>query len=115
MTKRRFKSSVRDFMLRLGLPDCGNVKWDRFVEGKTTAGLDFIEVYGWIKREKDKYKDFVSLSLYSDGKNGSYLTSSAKYSLPIYKALNRGVGMGHRKCIRVEHRFRIKNSIKLKK
>lgn len=89
------------------------VRWDRFVPFKTQK-CDGIEVYGWIDRPQDAYKDFLTLTIYSDGQV-DFNTSSAKYSLPIFRILNAGSGRGHRRCKRVEHFFRVRNAIKLKR
>lgn len=82
------------------------VSWDRFVRFS-----DGISAFGWIQRE-DAYKDFMIIDFDKSGDLVYYMTSSKRYSLPLYKIIN-GTGRGHTKCRRVEHAFRIKNSIKL--
>lgn len=105
LTKEEIESVLRRF---------DNVKWDRFVMwGKTFSGG--ITVSGWIDRE-DSYKDYICLDIYTDSSvsapdakigrmNVDYMTSSAKYSLLMFKILNDGKGFGHRKCRRVEDYF----------
>lgn len=83
------------------------VRWDRF-----TGGEGSITAFGWIDRPQDAYKDFMVL-YFEKGEVDSYMTSSARYSLEIYKIMNSGSGRGHHNCKRVEKHFRIKNSIKL--
>ena len=90
------------------------VKWDRFVHAED-SGL--WQIYGWIDRKKDSYKDFVLLE-YSIGftKKGywDWITSSAEYdkkvAMIVDGSFNRAI-----KCQRVENNFKIKNSTKLKK
>ena len=83
------------------------VQWDRFVE--TSKEIYF---YGWIKREKDCYKDFLVVVFNKTDNKFWYLTSSVGYDLQIDKILdipskNRVI------CKRIEDNFIIKNSIKL--
>lgn len=81
------------------------VMWDRFTEED-----GFYVFYGWIER-KDKYKDFLVITI--DGEFTWFCTSSAKYSNLIDKILSfPTVSKQHNKCIRVESKFEIKNSIK---
>lgn len=84
------------------------VKWDRFVEDKKD---NLIEMYGWIDREKDSYKDFVLLEFNLSKKEVYFIaTSSDKYSKEIAEILNSS----HSDCIRVEERFNIINATQLK-
>ena len=74
------------------------VDWDRFIDLD-----DFIEVYGWIDREKDNYKDFVLLEFDMKKKVGYCLaTSSSKYSKEICKLL----GEKHIDCVPVDEKLR---------
>lgn len=82
------------------------VMWDRFC----TSGME-VTVFGWIER-KDAYKDFV-VFYFVGNELDSYMTSSKKYSLILYKMINDGNGRGHINCKRVEDSFKINNSIKL--
>ena len=82
------------------------VTWDRFVDFS-----EGVEVYGWIDRPRDTYKDFISLFFYPDG-DVAFSTSSAKHSLPIHKTLNGGKAAGHRRCKRVEGHFRVSNVVR---
>lgn len=77
------------------------VKWDRAIP----CGDDFVDIYGWIDRDKDSYKDFVILSL-SMNKIGEWkiwqcLTSSAKYSKKVNK-ISGFTNVEHTDCIRVD-------------
>jgi len=87
------------------------VVWDRFSVWRDKEGGG-IGVYGWIKRPQDSYQDFIALYFFKDG-TISYDTSSAKYSLTIFKILNGGRGYGHSRCKRVEDYFDVKNTIRL--
>jgi hypothetical protein len=87
------------------------VVWDRFSVWRDEEGGG-VGVYGWIKRPKDSYQDFIALYFFKDG-TVSYDTSSAKYSLAIFKMLNGGRGYGHSRCKRVEHYFDVPNAIRL--
>ena len=84
------------------------VKWDRFIEDQEA---NLIEMYGWIDREKDNYKDFVLLEFNLTKKEVYFIaTSNDKYSKKIAEILNSS----HSDCIRVEERFDVSNSTKLK-
>ena len=88
------------------------VMWDRFVVDEKNKKID---LYGWIKREKDAYKDFVLIEYKIQKEklwDSSYSTSSAKYDKEIFKELGC-VGDKPNKCNRVESIFEIKNMIKI--
>lgn len=87
------------------------VRWDRFVYCTSSTGRTGVEVYGWIDRKKDAYKDFLLLEIWEDG-GVNFNTSSAARSLEIFRILV-GSGRGHQKCKRVEDFFTAKNAIKL--
>ena len=82
------------------------VAWDRFVEGK-----ERISIYGWIDR-KDAYKDFIVLLINKNTGSCSYVTSSVKYHFEIEKSMCLPEKAPN--CQRVEDKWKIKNSIKLK-
>ncbi len=91
------------------------VNWDRFVDcGRT------IVAFGWIDREKDNYKDFVSVEISSRGYL-EFTTSSAKYSeiiSDIYVKSGRLPPGTHEPCQRVEDNQElvgIKNVVRLRK
>ena len=89
------------------------VIWDRFVFDEENKKVD---LYGWIKREKDCYKDFVIMRYVNTTKNlwdTFYNTSSDKYSKLIGEIL-KSKGK-HNVCKRVENNFKIKNMIILNK
>ncbi len=70
------------------------VTWDRFTEQ-----TDGYYIYGWIQRT-DKQRDFVLLEFWTneDGLlQGTFVTSSAKYSAAIYKFLYHDEP-GHTSC-----------------
>ena len=80
------------------------VKWDRFIDcGRTVV------VFGWIDREKDNYKDFVSVEVSNRG-YVDFTTSSAKYSetiSEIYANHGRLPSGAHETCQRVEDKRRL--------
>lgn len=82
------------------------VRWDRY-----TQDGNFYNIYGWIDRAKDSYKDFVLLQF--DGKVWYWVSSSAEYDKQISKIIDGDVETSP--CKRIEYDFDIKNVIKLKK
>lgn len=96
------------------------VKWDRFIRAIGTspnsAGpVHAIICYGWIDREQDSYKDMVVISLLLDEQRVNYIASSSdKYSERICACCGSSPSL-HKKCVRIENRFNIPNSIHLKK
>ena len=75
------------------------VNWDRFIDcGRTVV------VFGWIDREKDSYKDFVSVEVSRRG-YVDFTTSSAKHSetiSEIYASHGRLPSSAHAPCQRIE-------------
>ncbi len=75
------------------------VNWDRFIDcGRTVV------VFGWIDRERDSYKDFVSVEVSRRG-YVDFTTSSAKYSeaiSEIYASHGRLPSVAHEPCQRLE-------------
>ena len=67
------------------------VEWDRVVEA---GSGELVQVYGWIPR-LDGTRDFVLIDF--AGKTCGFVTSSAKHSLQIARAL--GVEEDHNDCI----------------
>lgn len=89
------------------------VEWDRYIEGKYRSGK-YTQVFGWIERDKDEYKDFVFLQFNHWNREVLFLgTSSAKYSERIHKILYPNDEQGHNDCQRVEDRFDILNAIEI--
>ena len=95
--KKKIESTLRKFTF---------VQWDRFVDMP-----DKIMIYGWMER-KDEHKDFIILTFWRNGDPTGYIQSSAKNASKIRKILEikKKVSIP---CQRVEHHFRVKNSIKL--
>lgn len=82
------------------------VMWDRYI-----GDIDDFEMFGWIARPEDSYKDFVLLG-FVGGVPATIVTSSAKYS----KQFNDRLGFeDHTDCQRVEDIFAGDNVIRLKK
>lgn len=86
------------------------VRWDRF----TFDGVQF-NFYGWIdKKNHISRKDFIILQFWVDHTYWYWVSSSAEYDKQIAMIIDGSLDETV-KCQRVEHNFRIKNSIKLKK
>lgn len=72
------------------------VKWDRYVELD-----DGYIYYGWIDRDKDSYKDFITMT-FTIGDNyidSFFVTSSAKHSKEFSKRIGAET---HTDCKRVD-------------
>lgn len=99
-------SPVNKAFLEGVMRDLTFVKWDRY------AGDDeYVDIYGWIDRDEDAYKDFILLSFDKTGLL-RFTTSSAAYSDAIHRIIT-GVKEGHNACQRVEGFFNVPNAIKL--
>lgn len=83
------------------------VKWDRFTNTDKETNI-----FGWIEREEDNYKDFVVLSYFKLSNDWWYQTSSSFYSEKIHKIVF-GTVKGHNNCERVENWFDIPNMVRL--
>lgn len=90
------------------------VNWDRYID----CG-DTVLVFGWIDRETDSYKDFVTVEIFSKG-YVDYVTSSAKYSekiSEIFASRGRLPFGSHQPCQRIEDNEElsgIKNFIRIR-
>ena len=93
------------------LSDLYFVNWDRFVDTEYNKQRR-LRFYGWVKRDKDSYKDFVLLDIFPEDLTVDYLTSSDKVTGEISSILY-GDSKDHISCQRVESIFKITNSIKL--
>jgi len=81
------------------------VEWDRYYTWKQG-----VVVYGWIDREQDQYKDFVSIEFNTRSRIiVRFDTSSEKYSEKIADILD----INHSDCFRVEDKFALENMIEL--
>lgn len=89
------------------------VEWDRFVVGERD-GYQYVDVYGWIEREEDEYKDFVWVRFWPSNETIDYTTSSDTYSEYLTAEwFGEDALDGHNECRRVEHAFDIENAIEL--
>lgn len=86
------------------------VQWDRY----TSPDGYVFNLFGWIAREKDAYKDFVLLQYWPDDSQWSVFTSSKIHSEEIGRLLGAGEG-DHEDCKRIETLVskRLKNVIRL--
>lgn len=108
---------VNKFLVQILSPFMENltfVNWDRF-----TCDEDELQVYGWIDRPQDSYKDFIVLSVSIKDQGISFITSSAEKDQKIKEIIMAAPTAGEAgpdlKCIRAEDHFDITNVIKLKK
>jgi hypothetical protein len=93
------------------------VEWDRFTLWSGWRYGEILTLYGWIEREEDSYKDFLTLELQcledsSVVEVGGFTTSSERYSEKINEILYSG-DVEHNPCERVENHFDVENSIEL--
>jgi len=82
------------------------VLWDRCTYDSARYVFN---VYGWIYRRNDSYKDFMTLKLWLKTRKVGYVSSSIEYHHRIAEILVTG----RPKCQRVEHLFEIKNCVRL--
>ncbi len=83
------------------------VNWDRYVDSG-----DAITIFGWIKRNDD-YKDFAIIEFSTDDYEVNvWATSSKEHSESMGKIFQPD--SKHNVCQRVEHKFNVKNCIRLK-
>lgn len=86
------------------------VQWDRFFCNRAD-GLDFLTAFGWIKREKDAYMDFVVIGIdFRTARITLIATSSAEHSHELALVFGSEI---HVPCQRVEDYTRIENCVKL--
>jgi len=92
------------------------VKWDRYIIESNVHNNDVYIFYGWIDREKDNYKDFITLHINING-DYNFITSSSKYSIEFARRVGGDEAVAnHVDCIRVEDTFKnVDNVIRLKK
>lgn len=105
------RETVGAFLERLDM-----VEWDRFVVGEDYHGEKHINVYGWIERTEDEYKDFVILRFWPDlDEDGivGFTTSSDRHTEEIFRRLFGREPDDHNDCRRVEHTFDVENAIEL--
>lgn len=92
------------------------VEWDRFVVGNdpNLAGR-YVQVYGWITRETDDYKDFVLVRFYPGTEENLYgfTTSSDRHTEEIHRRMYGEDLDDHNPCQRVEHTFDVDNAVEL--
>lgn len=111
----RLKADDRRWMEKK-MRKCRFVEWDRFClqPDQNNEGELVITVYGWIERDADDYKDFVTVDFWTATQNLSYTTSSDRYTLELYELLvGEPPGDDHGECQRVEHTFNVENCIEL--
>lgn len=103
------------------MTDLPFVDWDRAIEW-IYENRKCMNIYGWIERENDQYKDFVLLGFYEkedveEAEVTFHGTSSSKYGEEIYKRLfpEDDVVEMHNECFRLEDRFDVENLVKIQK
>ena len=86
----------RQRICRQILDDLEFVQWDHFFESEPQR----LTFFGWINREQDQYKDFVTVEIDLQRQEAiSYATSSAEYRREIAEILD----VEYSKCKRVEN------------
>lgn len=87
------------------------VNWDRYTNDKES---NTYSLYGWIDREKDKYKDFIEICYTPNYPDDlwDFTTSSADFHDEICRILGIVCDTSNH-CIRIEKDFEVANSIKL--
>lgn len=89
------------------------VEWDRFTVGQINDN-QVLDVYGWIERDDDAYKDFVWTRLWTELKELEFTTSSDRYSEYLHVEWFVEDSLDeHNECRRVEHAFDVENAIEL--
>ena len=107
----RCREQVEDILTRLDF-----VEWDRFVVGDDSGGHGtYIEVYGWIDRDADDYKDFVLVTFFPDTENElmGFTTSSDEWTQEIHRRMFDSEPKEHNDCQRVERTYDVPNAITL--
>ncbi len=103
-----FMNREQKFKIKKKLIALSFVEWDRFTESHDNSAL---VVFGWIERDKDSYKDFVTIEFNDKQEVVIWNTSSKEFSKKISGILDSDVP--HHECQRVEKFFDIKNCIRL--
>jgi len=101
------------------MTDLPFVDWDRGTEW-IYEGRRCMNLYGWIDREEDEYKDFVLIGVYEqeeveEADVAFHGTSSAKYSEEIHERLfpDEDVDEMHNDCFRLEDAFDVPNMVRV--
>ena len=96
------------------LESLGMVEWDRFVRAEDDGLGVYFDIYGWIDREEDAYKDFILLRVFpeTDENMRMFTTSSDRYHAEINEILF-GESAETNHCQRVEHTFEVPNVVEL--
>ncbi len=89
------------------------VEWDRFTFHEFEDGRVVVDVYGWIAREEDDYKDFLHVAFWPKSEDYSFTTSSDRYSEEIHQTITGEKPDTHNPCHRVEHTFNVGNAVEL--
>lgn len=93
------------------LKDLSWIEWDRFIEYEYDDGTPAIDVYGWIERDGDDYKDFVLVTFCPDTKE--HITSSPWADRQLNKELHGDLPDSGIDCQRVEEHFDGVNAVRL--
>jgi hypothetical protein len=101
---------VEEILARLEM-----VAWDRYVTGVDPNLGTYLNVYGWIDRKGDDYKDFVLVRFFPETEDNvvGFTTSSDQYSEAIHRLIYDADPDDHNPCRRVEHAFDVPNAIEL--
>jgi hypothetical protein len=90
------------------------VQWDRFVRAEDDKLGVYFDIYGWIDRDEDAYKDFILLRVFpeTDENLRMFTTSSDCYHDEINEILFGDTGESNH-CQRVEHTFEVPNVVEI--
>lgn len=90
------------------------VQWDRFVQAEDDGLGVYFDIYGWIDRDGDAYKDFILLRVFpeTDDNLRMFTTSSDRYHDEINEILFGDTGESNH-CQRVEHTFEVPNVVEI--
>ena len=90
------------------------VQWDRFVKAEDDGLGVYCDIYGWIDRDGDAYKDFILLRVFpeTDDNLRMFTTSSDRYHDEINEILFGDTGESNH-CQRVEHTFEVPNAVEI--
>jgi hypothetical protein len=90
------------------------VQWDRFVRAEDDRLGVYYDIYGWIDRDEDAYKDFILLRVFpeTDENLRMFTTSSDDYHDEINEILFGDTSESNH-CQRVEHTFDVANVVEI--
>lgn len=90
------------------------VQWDRFVRAEDDKLGVYFDIYGWIDRDEDAYKDFILLRVFPEtDENLRMFTTSSDYYHDEINEILFGDTSESNHCQRVEHTFEVPNVVEI--